>query len=103
MCVINEKAKIFLQGSVAFVGDYLLLINFENDGIIFDNSGENDSGKSRFYFKIKSSNKSWIIAVVIVIIVVFLILITIIIYLLKNRNLTEPSSNNSTKMFIKKL
>ena len=103
MCIINEKAKIFLQGSVAFVGDYLLLINFENDGIIFDNSGENDSGKSRFYFKINSSNKSWIIAVVIVIIVVFLILITIIIYLLKNRNLTEPSSNNSTKMFIKKL
>lgn len=101
ICIINEKAKIFLREWIAFTGDYLLLINFENDGITFNNSEENDLlEQNRFYFKKKSSNKSWIIAVVIVGIAVVLIKIAVIIYILRKRNLNEPSLNNSTKMII---
>ena len=92
MCMINDKVLFKIQGSIAYSGDNLILINSENDTITFNNSEEDNDTLNQNKFiheKKNNSNKHWIILVIILSIVALLIIIAIIFFVVRKINKKE--------------
>jgi hypothetical protein len=81
---MNEKVQFNFQGSVAFTGDNIILINLENEiGKItfdnFENSEEfHDSIPQKNSKKKNNSSKKWIIIVIIIASIVLLLIIILV-------------------------
>ena len=108
---MNEKVKFNFQGSVAFSGDNIILINLENemDKKTFDNSENSEEFHESIPQKnIKKKNKSskkWIIIVIIIIasILLLLIIIIVIICVMRRKRKSYVQEHTASEMNLNQL
>ena len=105
ICTMNEKVKFSFQGSVAFTGDNIILINLENEigKITFDNSENSeefhDSIPEKNVKKKNNSSKKWIIIVIIIAsIVLLLIIILVIICIMRRKRKSYVQEQTASEM-----
>ena len=107
---MNEKVKFNFQGSVAFTGDNIILINLENeiDKKTFDNSENSEefheSIPQKNIKKKNNSSKKWIIIVIIIAsILLLLIIIIVIICVLRRKRKSYVQEHTASEMNLNQL
>ena len=107
---MNEKVQFNFQGSVAFTGDNIILINLENemDKKTFDNSENSEefheSIPQKNIKKKNNSSKKWIIIVIIIAsILLLLIIIIVIICVLRRKRKSYVQEHTASEMNLNQL
>ena len=96
-CRSNEYSQLDLQSAFSFVGDDILLINF--DGQLNNNSSSTNNSSiyyNRYNFKSKKGLKAGHIVAIIIVPIVALIALVGLLFYFKKRNLGNPSVNESS-------
>ena len=110
ICSMDEKVKFSFQGSVAFTGDNIILINLGNemDKKTFDNSENSEkfheSIPQKNIKKKNNNSKKWIIIVIIIAsILLLLIIIIVIICVVRRKRKSYVQEQTASEMNLKQI